>query len=336
MTADELLSAEIRVGSFPAAAYAYGTAQGVERENALGQAVAVPFRIPATLDTVFDCASLTKPLITGTLVLQAIAEGMITLDEEYRGYSYRELLTHTSGLRAWLPLYAYPDVLEAIAKDGPEHPRGTQVTYSDLNFVLLYFALRELYGDYVEAAHTRILQPLALPSACFRPPPSLLPRIAATEWDQRWERAMCTERAIPFAGFREGLRWGEVHDGNSLHAGGTLGNAGLFATAREVFRITQAFIRGELVPEALVREATRTHVGDRGLGWQTARAGLSPASFGHTGFTGTSVWVDQGRIFVLLTNRVHPCAAPVAMQRIRGEFHRLALAHDPVSASTGN
>ncbi|MGZ8711355.1 MAG: serine hydrolase, partial [Thermoanaerobaculia bacterium] len=120
------------------------------------------------------------------------------------------------------------------------------------------------------------------------------------------------------------LMWGEPNDGNSFHAGGTLGNAGLFATARDVFRIAQGFARGELVPRDLVEEATRAHVDERGLAWQLGGPGLSPRSFGHMGFTGTSVWIDGERIFVLLTNRVHPCAAQIAMQRIRGEFHRLS------------
>lgn len=321
---ERFLRHEIDVGSFPSASYVVGTTEGVETEGALGNAVAVPLRLPATTDTIYDCASLTKPLVTTTLVLQAIASRRINLDDEYRGYTFRELLTHTSGLRAWLPLYAYDEYLAAIEKDGPEHPRGSRVIYSDLNFVLLHAAIREIEGDYVAAAQSRIFDELELETARFHPPPSLRPRIAATEWGQRYETGMCAARSVVFTGFREGLIWGETHDGNSFHAGGTCGNAGLFATARDVFRIVQAFARGDLVPRDVVAEATRAHAGDRALGWQMAGPQLSPESFGHTGFTGTSAWVDGGRIMVLLTNRVHPCAAPIAMQRVRGEFHRLA------------
>ncbi len=326
---DHFLQTEIDAGSFPSAAYAVGSLDGIEREGALGQAVAVPVRIAATTDTIYDCASITKPLVTGTLVLQAVAEGKVSLDDEYRGYTFRELLTHTSGLRAWLPLYALGDYLKAIEERGPEHPRGTQVVYSDLNFVLLYHALLELFGDYVAAARERIFAPLGLRDACFNPPAALLPRIAATEWGQRFERGMAVTRSIAFAGFREGLMWGEANDGNSFHAGGTCGNAGLFATARDVFRIAQGFARGELVPPELVAEATRAHAGDRGLAWQVGGPGLSARSYGHNGFTGTSVWVDGDRIHVLLTNRIHPCAASIAMQRIRGEFHRGAAGFSP-------
>jgi serine-type D-Ala-D-Ala carboxypeptidase len=318
---DTFLRAEIDAGSFPGASYAIGTTDGIVRESALGNAVAVPLRIPATTDTIYDCASITKPLVTGTLILQAVAEGRIGLDDEYRGYTFRELLTHTSGLKAWLPTFTYPSVLEAIEQDGPEYPRGSRVTYSDLNFYLLYYALNEIFGDYRAAARERIFEQLGLRDSYFDPPAPLRPRIAATEWGQRFEpRAF----SVAFAGFRQGLMWGEPNDGNSYHAGGTLGNAGLFATARDVFRIAGGFARGELVPRELVEEATRPQRDDRGLAWQLAGPGLSPRSFGHMGFTGTSVWCDSGRLFVLLTNRVHPCAAPIAMQRIRGEFHRLS------------
>ncbi|HEX2122397.1 MAG TPA: serine hydrolase domain-containing protein [Thermoanaerobaculia bacterium] len=317
---DDFLQREIDLGSFPGASYAAGTVSGgIVRAGALGNAVAVPLRIPATADTIYDCASITKTLVTTVLVLQAVAEKTIALDDEYRGYTYRELLSLSSGLRAWLPLYALGDYLQAIEERGPEAPRGARAEYSDLNFVLLYFALREIFGDYAGAARERIFEPLGLRDALFHPPASLLPRIAATEWGQRFEAGMCATRSIPFHGFRQGLMWGEPNDGNSFHAGGTCGNAGLFATARDAFRIVQAFARGELVPRALVREATRPHHGDRGLGWQ-----ISDLGYGHNGFTGTSVWVRDDQMSVLLTNRIHPCAAPIAMKRIREEFHQMA------------
>ncbi|MDP9194354.1 MAG: beta-lactamase family protein [Acidobacteriota bacterium] len=327
---DDFLRREIDLGSFASASYAIGTSAGLERESALGRAVSVPLRIAATTDTIYDCASITKPLVTAMLVLQAVAAGTIALDDEYRGFTYRELLTHTSGLRAWLPLYAYDDYLRAIEEDGRECARGERVIYSDLNFVLLYYALQEIFGDYVRAARERIFEPLALPDAQFNPSPLLKPRIAATEWGQRFEPVLRQRLGVnvpmpPVARgeLRQSLMWGETNDGNSFHAGGTCGNAGLFATARDVFQIARAFVRGDLIPRALVEEATRAHAEDRGLGWQLAGPGLSPQSFGHMGFTGTSVWIDGDRIMVLLTNRIHPCAAPIAMNGIREEFHRL-------------
>lgn len=147
---------------------------------------------------------------------------------------------------------------------------------------------------------------------------------------------MCATRSIAFDGFRSGLIWGETHDGNSHHLGGTAGNAGLFASARAVYRIAQGWLDATLVPREIIDEATRNHTPgmneNRGLGWllstpdHVATKMLSPRAFGHTGFTGTSVWIDpdRNRILVLLTNRVHPCAGSVAMQSIRGQFHALA------------
>jgi CubicO group peptidase (beta-lactamase class C family) len=312
MPLDDFLRREIGAGSFPSAVYAIGSSRGIERENALGNAVAVPLRIPATLDTIYDCASLTKPLVTTTLALQSL-----DLDSRVRA-----LLTHTSGLRAWMPLYMEPDYLTAIRDQGPEYEPGTRVVYSDLNFILLWSML----NDYANLARQRIFAPLGIEGdAMFHPPPSLRPRIAATEWGQRFEATLAGRPEI--AARRDGLMWGEVNDGNSFGAGGTAGNAGLFATARAVFRIAQAWANAELLPRAIVDQATSNQTPGlndaRGLGWQISASGM----YGHTGFTGTSVWIDpvRDRIMVLLTNRVHPCAAPVAMQRIRGEFHRMAL-----------
>ncbi len=311
---DDFLQREIDLGSFPSAVYAVGSSRGIEREGALGQAVAVPLRIPATLETIYDCASLTKPLVTTVLALQEF-----DLDHRIHGYTVRELLTHTSGLRAWMPLYTYDDPIAALLREGPEYERGTRVVYSDLNFILLWSAI----PDYLAKARRLGL---------FNPPASLRPRIAATEWGQRYEAKMGGVKPL-----RDGLMWGETHDGNSYAVGGgTAGNAGLFATAREVFRMAQAWVNAEWLPRALVEEATRNLTPGlddaRGLGWQlptgsAATSMLSPRAFGHTGFTGTSLWIEpeRDRIMVLLTNRVHPCAAPIAMQQIRGEFHRLAL-----------
>jgi CubicO group peptidase (beta-lactamase class C family) len=315
---DALLQREIDVGSFPGASYAAGSSRGIDRIGALGNAVVVPVRIPATVDTIFDCASITKALVTTTIVLD-----LFPLDHRIHGYTVRELLTHTSGLRAWLPLYAFDDPLRAIVEQGPECDRGTRVIYSDLNFVLLWMAI----ADYDARA--------AQLGARLRPSLELRPRIAATEWGQRHEMKMCAERGIAFRNFRQELIWAETHDGNSHHLGnGCAGNAGLFATASEVFEMTRKIVNDERFADAITNQTEGIPGGDaRGLGWQmgtgsAATEMLTPGNFGHTGFTGTSVWVDRDRdkIMVLLTNRVHPCAAPVAMQRIRGEFHRAALA----------
>jgi CubicO group peptidase (beta-lactamase class C family) len=317
---DTFLQSEVDVGSFTSAVYAVGDSKRIIAEGVVGNSVVVPVRIKARLDTIYDCASLTKPLVTMPLILQSVKN----IDDKWYGFSYRELLIHTSGLRAWMPLYARnAKYIDTILKEGPEYPRGTKVVYSDLNFILLWYAL----PDYVARA-----KPLLPDGAMFNPRPSLRSRIAATEWGQRYEAKMAN---IPAP--RDRLIWGETHDGNSFFAGGTAGNAGLFATARAVYRMAQAWVDAEVLPREVVAEAIRNHTEGlddaRGLGWQLptgseATKMLSKRAFGHTGFTGTSLWIDpdRDRIMVLLTNRVHPCAAPINIQRIRGEFHRMALA----------
>ncbi|HEX3109331.1 MAG TPA: serine hydrolase domain-containing protein [Thermoanaerobaculia bacterium] len=311
MTIAKYLQREIELGSFPGASWVAGSSRGIDQTGAVGHAVAVPLRLPATVDTIYDCASITKALVTTTLVLE-----LFPLEHRIHGYTVRELLTHTTGLRPWLPLYAFDDPLRAILEEGPECERGTRVIYSDLNFILLWMAIE----NFDELARSRL-------GARLKPPASLKPRIAATEWGQRWERNMDPRAAR--CPLRTDLIWGETHDGNSHHLGnGCAGNAGLFATATEVFEMTRAV----LARTPPVRNET-AHLNDaRGLGWQMGTGSvmtemLSPGNFGHTGFTGTSVWIDPQRdkIMVLLTNRVHPLAAPNAMLRIRGEFHRLAL-----------
>lgn len=334
---DEFLRTEIALGSFPGASYAIGSSRQIEHLGAHGHAVVVPVRIPATIDTIYDCASVTKALVTTALVLQAVEEGRLTLEQEFHGFPIERLLTHTSGLRAWMPLYADGDYLEQILGEGAEYAPGTRVVYSDLNFILLWYLLQETFGDYAAAARERIFDRLGIADeAMFHPPASLLPRIAATEFGQRFEVQKLAKRSH-IEGSREGLMWGETNDGNSWHHGGTAGNAGLFATARAAYRIVQGWLDGTLVPRSLFELATRNHTPglneNRGLGWQLRSDGnratkmLSEGSFGHMGFTGTSVWCDpaRDRVMVLLTNRVHPCAAPIAMQAVRGTFHGMAM-----------
>jgi CubicO group peptidase (beta-lactamase class C family) len=350
---DAFLLREIALGTFPSASYAIGTVEGIMVEGAHGLAVAVPVRVPATLETIYDCASITKPLITTPLALRCVAAGLFGLDdrvadhvEELRGggkerITFRHLLTHSSGFQSWWCFYAFghdaESYLETVVDRPLEYETGTRVIYSDVGIALLLLAIQRVRGrNGIELAREQVLALLGLESATFNPLPALKPRIAATEWGQRFEAKLALDRGIDFDGFRTGLMWGELNDGNSWGMGGYAGTAGLFATARDVFQLALPWLDGKerLLANDLIAEATRNHTPgldeSRGLGWQIADASnvgspLSAHSFGHNGFTGTSVYVDRARgvIAVLATNRIHPSATTTGMQNARREFHRI-------------
>jgi CubicO group peptidase (beta-lactamase class C family) len=365
---EELLANHIAAGDFPSAVYLVGERGRICFEGALGDAVREPVTHAATPDTIYDLASLTKPFITGLLCARRIARGKLSLDDsiaqylpefaapEKRAINVRQLLTHTSGLPAWLPLALITNgeqgrTLDAIASQRLEAAPGTRVRYSDLGFITLGFLLEKLAcAPLAEIARAEIFLPLELQRTVFNPPASLRDAIAASETGNFYERRMSEEQSAtsdtpdaankPHA-WREQLIWGEVHDGNAYFLGGVAGHAGLFSTARETFRIAQQFIAGEtqlLAPETCALFHTNMTQGleeARSLAWQlaatkdsTAGNDLSPDSFGHLGFTGTSCWIDPApeRIFVLLTNRTHARSLPfVNINSVRRRFHSLAV-----------
>ena len=354
---DSFLLSEIELGSFPGVACVVGDSSGVVLERVHGHAVLKPEKIEADADTIWDVASLTKPLITATLVLQSSASGAIRLEDraaEYvpglertdkRDITILDLLTHRAGFEAWYPLYvegtgdeAY---LETILQRPLAYPRGSKVIYSCLGFILLHQLLERIHASTVERmASDQIFAPLGLERSMFNPPASLRPKIAATEWASVSEREMVRQRGLEFEQFRESMIWGEVNDGNAFYMGGVAGNAGLFASARDVFEITRAYLDGEesLLPESLARKSRENHTPaldeNRGLGWQLRIPRedhpsfvLSDDAFGHTGFTGTSVFADPTRdlIVVILTNRLHPSAGPTNTHYIRRNVHQIVL-----------
>lgn len=355
---DKYLTSEIEAGSFPSAVYAVGNSEGILLENALGHSVVKPARIRARIETIYDVASLTKPLITATLVLRAAEEGLIDLDEpvskhlsELRGtdkdaLSFTDLLTHRGGFQAWYPLYTQGEGSEAYLQTLVRQPLSyqprTQEIYTDLGFILLHLAMERIHGSSAEERALKgIFEPLGLVRAGFHPPPESKYEIAATEWGNSNERTMVADRGLRFKGFRNYILWGETNDGNAWHMGGMAGNAGLFATARDVFAIARSVLRGgekvlsrEMVERSLHNYTTGLEE-NRGLGWQLrATSGEGPTTmfsekaFGHTGFTGTSVWTDPERdlIVVLLTNRLHPVFQPLNMQAIRRQVHLRVVA----------
>ena len=279
---------------------------------------------PAANDsTMYDMASLTKVVAATTAAMILEEEGKLDIDRtvasylpEYdvpdkRAITVRMLLTHASGIRSNHPLWKEAKGREQYFAGMVKHPLesvpGTQVLYTDWNMVLMQFIVERITGQTLDQfLDSRVFGPLGLRDTRYNPPASLKPRIAPTETED----------------FRGGQVWGVVHDETAWVLGGVSGNAGLFSSARDLAVFMQMLLNGGsygetriLRPTTVARWTARQRAdASRALGWDTpspnSSAGryFSLRSFGHTGFTGTSVWADPEKelFVVLLTNRVNP------------------------------
>jgi len=357
-----MLQERIEADDFPSAVYLVAEKGEIVLNDALGFAVVEPEKIEANIDTIYDLASLTKPLITGLLAAKLIEDNEINLDDRIGDLlnefyvsgnaeiSVKELLTHTSGLPAWRPFYLlveHPEqVLSEIAGTlsvGEQQP----VTYSDLNFLSLESLIEQKFDDnFADIADREIVSKLGLRKTFFNPLRTVAKEaLAASEFGNEYEKNTCVELGYlketdDENHFRDYQIWGEVHDGNAWFMGGVAGHAGLFSTSEEVFKIAQQFLPNHtklLKPETTALFRTNFTEGmnvDRSFAFQlastegsTAGTTMSPQSFGHNGFTGTSLWIDpiRDRIFVLLTNRTHAHPLPfVNINSVRRQFHDLA------------
>lgn len=299
-------------------------------------------------ETIYDVASLTKPIVTTTLVMKLVERKQLDLDAPVARYlpqfaaaaksdpdpswrariSVRMLLLHDSGLPAHEDFFKLAKGHDAILAHVMSRPLvrepGTKIEYSDLGFILLGEIISRLAGTSLEAlAQREIFSPLGMRNSRFNPPRSLRARIAPTEHD---------------AAFRKRQILGEVHDENAWAMGGVSGHAGLFSTAGDISIFAQMLLNGgiyahrRLLVRATVQAFTaRQNIGDsaRALGWDvpvapsTSGQYFSASSFGHLGFTGTSLWIDQERgLFVnLLTNRVNPTRANIKIREVWPALH---------------
>ena len=348
-TARATLVRAIDAGAFPAASVEVGRCAGAVWREALGRPDDEPGSPTATMETIFDLASLTKVLATTPLVMRLIESGRLALEDpvarwadEWRGHdrehvTVRDLLAHASGLTAHLPLYrdceGRREFESAICRLPLEYPPRTQSVYSDLGFILLAFIAESAAGESFDRQYDRLRADLGDPAPVFRPPRQWHGRIAPTGVDA----------------WRGRLLVGEVNDQNAWALGGVAGHAGLFGTAAAVGRVARSILQGlresagcapvarEDAPPAIASPATvrlfatRTPIprSSRALGWDTmlptSSCGhrMSSTAIGHTGFTGTSLWIDweADAYAVLLTNRVHPNAANEAILDLRAAFH---------------
>jgi CubicO group peptidase (beta-lactamase class C family) len=322
--------------AFPAAVIEVGRSARSEWRQAVGTLTYDRASPPARDDTIFDLASLTKVLSTTPLVMRLVERGGLGLDDPVAQYlrtwrgsdreavTIRDLLAHSSGLPAYQPFYrtirGREAIEQAIVATPLEYPPNTRSIYSDLGFMLLGFILADvapLHAQF-DALRGQMQNPEDLQ---FFPPELWKKRTAPTR--------LTAER---------GLLVGEVDDDNAWALGGAAGQAGLFGTAAAVGACARHFLQvlsgrvGAFQPETMRTFVTRRDDvpgSSRALGWDTmlltSSCGrlMSPRAFGHTGFTGTSLWIDpENDIYIaLLTNRVHPDASNDAIQAVRRAVH---------------
>ena len=346
--AGEVLAHAVEAGAFPAAVAEVGSSRRALWRQAFGR-LGGPGSPDATTATVFDLASLTKVLATGPIVMRLVDSGRLTVDdlvarrvtawrdEARAAVTVRDLLAHCAGLTGYLPLYrdhhGRREFERSICELPLEYAPRTRSVYSDLGFMLLGFIAQDAGGaDLVD-----LFAPVAALAGGefvgFRPPASLRARIAPTGLDAWRGRTLV----------------GEAHDQNAWVLGGIAGHAGLFGTAAAVGAIARHVMRGlrddpatRAAPPALATDATlrifarRSAVpgSSRALAWDTmlptssCGARMTATAIGHTGFTGTSLWIDWERdvYAVLLTNRVHAGADNDAILRVRPAFHDAVMA----------
>ena len=335
--ARDVVRAAVSTRVFPGAVVEVGTATRPVWQDAIGALTYDPGAAPARLDTVYDLASLTKVLATASIAMRAVEQGAIGLDDRVRGHAaawvgedrgdvtLRDLLSHSSGLPTWAPLYRThegPNAFErAICATPLEYAPRTRSTYSDLGFMLLGLILSREHSlaTRFDALWTSIG---AGEDLQFLPPAAWRRRTAPTEVDA-WRRRLLV---------------GEVHDENCFALGGVAGHAGLFGTASAVGTFARHILqvldgRGGAFARTMLAEcvARRVEIPDssRALGWDTmlptssCGGRMSVRAFGHTGFTGTSLWIDPdaGCYVVLLSNRVHPSRTGEGISEARAAFH---------------
>jgi CubicO group peptidase (beta-lactamase class C family) len=317
-------------------------------------------RIPARTDTIWDLASLSK-LFTTIVVLQQVEAGRVDLDAPVAGYvpefaaggkervTVRHLLTHTSGLPAFRPFYSsYPTPEQRLAAalgtpvDAGTTP-GRQYVYSDIGLIALGVLIQRVTGESLAGAvRDGVTGPLGMRDTGYNPAPGLRNRIAATEFEPYVNR---------------GVVWGEVHDENAWSLGGAAGHAGVFSTADDLAVLCQMLLDGgtyrgrRILSEGMVRQALVNYnadleeqypESDRGLGFELDKhwymdGMASPVTFGHTGFTGTSVVIDplDQSFLIVLTNRVHPDRAWGSNNVARRALARAFAAAHPIAALPG-
>ncbi len=320
---DELVDEGLADKKMPGCVICFGRSDGIAFLKAYGDKQVEPDHVPMTVDTVFDMASITKPVATATSIMLLLERGQLRLTDKVTDYipefaanekgdiTIRDLLTHQSGLLPDNSIKDYDQgpavALQKINELKLQNPIGSKFVYSDVNFILLGDLVKRISGkDVNEFSRENIFTPLQMLESGYLPAKELRERAAPTEKrDGEWMR-------------------GEVHDPRAYALGGVAGHAGLFSTATDLSKYARVMIQGGkaegaqlMKPETfdLMTRPYRVSSGLRGLGWDklsgySSNRGdfFSERAFGHGGFTGTVLWIDPQKdlFFIFLSNRVHP------------------------------
>ncbi|MGB9455908.1 MAG: exo-beta-N-acetylmuramidase NamZ domain-containing protein [Bryobacteraceae bacterium] len=342
---DRTIDDAIAQRKLPGAVLIIGHQGKIVYEKAYGARAIVPKREAMTADTIFDLASLTKVVATTTALMQLFEQGKFRLNDKVTDYipefqdgksaiTLRNLFTHFSGLKPDVPLAhpwsGYQTGIQLACTDPPDGPPGARFVYSDINFILLGELVHRLSGQILsDYARDHIFRPLGMEDTMFQPSPMLLPRVAPTE--------RATTDSLPLRGV--------VHDPTARNMGGVAGHAGVFSTAADLARFAQMILNGgeldgaRIASAATIQKFTEPQSPPdqpilRGLGWDidspysSNRGELFPiGSFGHTGFTGTSLWIDphSQTYVILLANSVHPSGHP-SLSALRSKVATIAAA----------
>jgi uncharacterized protein YbbC (DUF1343 family)/CubicO group peptidase (beta-lactamase class C family) len=325
---DAIVEEAIQAGKAPGAVVLIGHEGKVVFRKAYGSRSRIPTLQPMAEDTIFDIASLTKVVATTTAIFQLVEQGRIRLMDPVAEYwpefaangkaaiTIRDLMTHYSGLRPSLSLKpewsGYETAMQMIVGETPMVPPGSRFIYSDIGFETLGEVVRRVTGQPFDVyCAENIFRPLGMKDTIFNPPAALRERIAPTQYKD---------------GTSGEMLWGKVHDPTAYNMGGVAGHAGLFSTADDLALFAQMLLDGGArggvrvlsplsVEKMTLPQAPPNSLMQRALGWDidspyaTNRGELLPVgSFGHTGFTGTSIWIDpvSRTYIILLSNRVHP------------------------------
>jgi len=341
---NKILIEAIEDGAFPGTVVLVSKEAKIIYENAFGYLTYDDTSAVVSTKTIYDIASLTKVIVTTTAVMICYDRKLFNLDDSVAKFlsgfgtnskeiiTIKNLLLHNSGLPAYRRFYdrynSAEEVVGKIYSTEIAYKTGTKTVYSDLGMMILGKVIEKVTERKLDQfCEEEIFRPLQMNCTFYNPPDSLKYRIAPTEYDNYW---------------RNRLVWGTVHDENSALLDGVAGHAGLFSKAEDLSHLIQMLINGgtyngiQLINAETIQLFTKrfSHQSTRALGWDTKSSTRSSAgelfditSFGHTGFTGTSIWVDPTReLFVIfLTNRVHPTRNNKKLYKVRPALHNAIM-----------